>query len=73
MAMIRQRFELGVSYRTEAAIVAIARFRANDQIHIGYSYDLPSGAVSAVRAGGHEVTLSYDFRYKNYTQNPRFF
>lgn len=73
MARYLNRFELGCSYRTQTAVVALARFRATDQVHIGYSYDLPSGAAQVLNAGGHEVTLSYDFRYKNYAQNPRFF
>lgn len=73
MAMVEQRMEFGFSYRTNQAVVVLGRFRATDQIHIGYAYDVASGLLAKASAGSHEVTLSYDCRYKTYTQNPRFF
>ena len=73
MALVEQRMEFGFSYRTNQAIVVLGRFRATDQIHIGYAYDVASGLLAKASAGSHEVTLSYDCRYKTYTQNPRFF
>lgn len=67
------RVEAGFSYRSAETIVFMGRFGLTDQLRVGYAYDMGSGVVAQVASGSHEVTLSYDFRYKTLTQNPRFF
>ena len=73
MALFMQRAELGVSYRSNDAVVLLGRFRATDQWNVGYAYDVAPGLLRRGTSGSHEVTLSYDCKYKTYTQNPRFF
>lgn len=64
---------IGVSYRTEDAIVGLVQFRFTDQIIFGYSFDQSISELQTYNNGSHEVFLRYDFRYKIRSFDPRFF
>ena len=70
---INNKLGLGVSYRTQDAIVGMLQIHINDQIIFGYSYDKTISALQKYNNGSHELFLRYDFRYKVKTTNPRFF
>jgi len=64
---------LGMSYRSNDAVVAMAQFRINKQFTVGYSYDFTTSQLSNYTNGSHEISLRYDLNYKVKVANPRFF
>ncbi len=64
----------GASYRTNEAVSMTFEYQINDQIRIGYSYDIPTSVLRQYTRGTHEITLAYDFRYnKKNIKTPRYF
>ncbi len=63
----------GISYRSQDAILFLARFNISKQFQIGYSYDFTLNALSLASKGSHEITLQYDIKYRSRASNPRFF
>lgn len=55
------KFNLGVSYRTNDAVVLILGFKFKNQYHIGYSYDITTSSLKNHSSGSHEIMLGYDF------------
>lgn len=70
---IDNTFGIGVSYRTQDAVVGLIQFHATEQIIIGYSYDHSISKLQQYNNGSHELFLRYDFRYKVKAFDPRFF
>lgn len=64
---------VGVSYRTQDAIVGVLQVRITDQFIFGYSFDQSISELQQYNNGSHEVFLRYDFRYKVKSFDPRFF
>tara|TARA_R110001592_G_scaffold17138_1_gene72668 strand:- start:7516 stop:8436 length:921 start_codon:yes stop_codon:yes gene_type:complete len=64
---------VGVSYRTQDAIVGMVQLHLTDQIIFGYSYDHTVSKLQTYNNGSHELFLRYDFRYKVKVFDPRFF
>ena len=71
--IVKDRFWTGVSYRTKDAIIGMFEVMANDQIRIGYSYDLSISDLSPYEKGSHEIMLQYEFGFRILTHNPRYF
>lgn len=62
MADWRKVFSVGLSYRYQNSLVALAEFNVN-QLTIGYAYDYNISQLSKVSSGSHEILLKYVFRY----------
>jgi len=73
VADIDDMIGIGISYRTQDAIVGMLQFQVNDQIIVGYSYDHTTSDLQQFDNGSHEIFLRYDFRYKVKAIDPRFF
>lgn len=71
--LIQNRFWTGITYRTNNEIVAMAGWQASPQLRVAYSFDYPTGDLSHLNSGSHELSLQFDFGYKINTVNPRFF
>lgn len=54
------KFSLGVSYRTQDAIVLLLGFKFKEQFHLGYSYDITTTPLKQYSGGSHEIMLGYD-------------
>jgi len=52
---------VGVSYRSEDAIVGLLSLQLTPQLRFGYSYDLTQTDIADYSSGTHEVMLGYDF------------
>lgn len=65
----------GLNYRHNASIGFIAQYKLNQQIKLGYAFDLGmSGLLRSASYGTHEVVLSYDMNFsKSSVASPRFF
>jgi type IX secretion system PorP/SprF family membrane protein len=73
-AIMYERFWVGVSYRVTDALIGFVKVRVDDQLHIGYSYDLNNSRLKSYNKGTHEIYISYDFAYKNRRiLSPRYF
>ncbi len=71
--LIQNRFWTGLTYRTNSEIIAMAGWQASPQLRVAYSFDYPTGDLSNLNSGSHELSLQFDFGYKINTVNPRFF
>ncbi len=60
--ILKERLELGVSYRSSSTLVAMAQVKIN-QLRIGYAYDYALGKPSVINTS-HEIMLRYDFKFK---------
>lgn len=65
-------FEVGVSYRTQEAIIGLFEMSVSDQFAFMYSFGMPISELAKNTFGSHELSLKYNFLYKSNTQNPRF-
>ncbi|WP_452601074.1 PorP/SprF family type IX secretion system membrane protein [Pontimicrobium sp. MEBiC06410] len=75
--LIKDRIELGLGYRLEDAISALASFRVTPNLRIGYSYDYTTSNLGNFNSGSHEIFVLFDvdlFGLKGgYDRSPRFF
>lgn len=72
--LINEKLTLGVAYRWDAAMSAMAGFQVNDSWFIGYGYDLETTKLGNYNSGSHEIFLRYEL-FQNYDRviSPRFF
>lgn len=67
------RFTLGVAYRWEDSISALAGVQVLENLNIGYAYDLTTSDFRNYNSGTHEVFLQYDIFKQTKLKSPRFF
>ena len=69
-----EKLTLGVAYRWDAAVSALAGFQVTDGLYIGYGYDLETTELKKYSSGSHEVFLRFEL-FKRYSKmvTPRFF
>lgn len=60
-ALFRDRFWLGVGYRTGDAVVGMLEYQVNATFRVGYAYDMTTSALRRYNGGSHEVMLGIDF------------
>ncbi|SFD17693.1 PorP/SprF family type IX secretion system membrane protein [Flavobacterium phragmitis] len=72
--MFFEKLTLGVAYRWDAAVSAMAGFQITDGLYIGYGYDNETTNLRNYNSGSHEIFLRYEF-FKNNGKitTPRFF
>jgi len=74
--LLYDKLELGVSYRLEDAISALANFRISQKLRIGYAYDYTTSNLGDFSSGSHEVFILFDIDLLglgSYDTSPRFF
>lgn len=72
--LIDERFTLGLAYRWNAAISALAGFKVSDRLTIGYGYDKETTRLANFNSGSHELFLQFDlFKINQQIDTPRFF
>lgn len=72
--LFNEKFSLGVAWRWDAAVSAMAGFQVTRGMFIGYAYDMETTRLANYNSGSHEVFLRFEL-FKNYSQavSPRFF
>ncbi|XLS28561.1 type IX secretion system membrane protein PorP/SprF [Flavobacteriaceae bacterium M23B6Z8] len=60
-AILFNKFELGVGYRTSESIVGMFNLKLTQQTRIGYAYDYTLNNLGDFGSGSHEVFLLFDF------------
>ncbi len=72
--LLRERVWFGVLYRLGNGVGALAQYQFNEQLRVGYGFDLTTTRIGAYNAGTHEVMISYDLKFtKGRTISPRYF
>lgn len=73
--LFNEKFSVGVAYRWDAAVSAMAGFQVGEGINIGYAYDYDTQKIGNYNSGSHEVFLRFDlFNSSKYRLvMPRFF
>ncbi|MBL4746267.1 MAG: type IX secretion system membrane protein PorP/SprF [Flavobacteriaceae bacterium] len=71
--LIHNRLTLGVAYRWDDAVSALAGIQVNQGLFIGYGYDYTTSELKNVSNGSHELMLRFDFVRKGRIKSPRFF
>lgn len=67
-------FTLGLAYRWNAAVSALAGFQVSSKWFIGYSYDMATTEVTNFSYGSHEIFLRFElFKKHEGVTSPRFF
>lgn len=55
---------VGVSYRSEDAIVGMIELQLTPQLRLGYSYDMVQSDIKDFAPASHEIMLGYDFGHE---------
>ncbi|NNE32608.1 MAG: type IX secretion system membrane protein PorP/SprF [Winogradskyella sp.] len=75
--LLNQKLELGLGYRVDDAISALANFKIRPDLRIGYAYDYTTSNLGDFSSGSHEIFILFDvdlFGFKGgYDRSPRFF
>jgi type IX secretion system PorP/SprF family membrane protein len=64
--------DIGVSYRTEEAVIGMIEIRAGKQLSFMYSFGAPISPILKHTLGSHELGVKYTFLFKTLIENPRF-
>jgi len=69
------KIETGLSYRISGALSALAAFRINRNVLVGYSYDKETGYIGNFTGGSSELFIRYEILPKTIKTifKPRFF
>lgn len=73
-ALIRERLWLGLGYRSNADIMAMAGIHITPALLLSYSYDYQVTGINKHSGGSHEICLSYLLNYHGKKiMSPRYF
>jgi type IX secretion system PorP/SprF family membrane protein len=74
MAIYKDRFWFGFTYRTNDSFDAIVQYHFDSGMRIGYAYDFTITELARATSGSHEIMIGYDFnRLVKGIYNPRYF
>lgn len=72
--LLRERIWFGAMYRYGNGFGIMAQYQVNEQLRVGYAFDMTTTRMGAYNAGTHELMLGYDFQFtKGRTISPRYF
>jgi len=71
--IFRERYTVGVTYRTSQSFAALIQIYFTRQFSFGYSYDYSFNALQGFSNGSHEILLQYEFGFNIRSSNPRYF
>lgn len=73
-ALINNGLILGLAYRLDAAVSAMAGFQLNENMMVGYAYDYETTDLGNYNNGSHEIFLRFELGTRLRSKvNPRFF
>ena len=75
MLYIRERVGIGLSHRIGDSFSGLLEVFLTPSLRLGYAYDYTLTPLRDYNSGTHEITLGYDFWYKDRSRihSPRFF
>ena len=70
---LKERLWLGISFRSGYGTVFLTQFQINENLKIGYSYDIGKNKIGTAGKGSHEIMIGYDINmYGAKVLMPRF-
>ncbi|NRD20648.1 type IX secretion system membrane protein PorP/SprF [Winogradskyella eckloniae] len=69
----QKKLTLGLAWRWDDSVSALAGFQVTPGMFIGYSYDMTSTGLNNYNSGTHEVTLRFEVKRLGRILSPRFF
>jgi type IX secretion system PorP/SprF family membrane protein len=64
----------GASYRTDDAVLGMAEVQVNDNLRLGYAYDITISPLKYYNNGSHELMIRYEFgKIGNKVKSTRYF
>ncbi|HLO58049.1 MAG TPA: PorP/SprF family type IX secretion system membrane protein [Bacteroidales bacterium] len=66
-------FEIGASYRSSKAVIALVDIKLNYQIKLGVAYEYGMSEINNYNRNSFEVALEYNFGYRIKSSNPTVF
>lgn len=71
--LFNDKLTLGLAWRWDDSIAALAGFQVSEEIFIGYGYDLTTSDLSNYNSGTHELILRFEIKKLGRILSPRFF
>ncbi|WP_299162488.1 type IX secretion system membrane protein PorP/SprF [uncultured Tenacibaculum sp.] len=71
--LFNEKFTTGLAWRWGDSISALLGFQTNQNLYIGFAYDLTSSNYSNYNSGTYELMLRYDIFREQAMKSPRFF
>lgn len=72
--LFSEKITVGVAYRWDSAVSAMAGFQITDGLFAGYAYDAETTKLATYNSGSHEIFLRFElFKKYNRVVAPRFF
>lgn len=72
-ALIKDKLTLGLAWRWDDSISALAGFQISEGLLVGYAYDLTTTNLSNYNSGTHEIMLRFELQKARRLLSPRFF
>lgn len=72
-ALFNEKLTLGVAYRWDDSVSALAGFQITPGMFVGYGYDLTTTGLSNYNSGTHEIMLRFEIQKVGRILSPRFF
>lgn len=72
-ALFNDKLTLGLAWRWDDSISALAGFQVTDGMFIGYGYDLTTSDLNNYNSGTHEIILRLEVKKIGRILSPRFF
>lgn len=72
--LFKDKLWIGSFYRLKSSLGGIFQYQLNQQLKIGYAFDMMTNELSHYNSGTHEIMILYDFIFtKDKIQHPRYF
>jgi len=74
--LFNNKFEVGLGYRLQDAVIAMANFKISKSLKVGYAYDYTTSNLGRYNSGSHEIFLLFDVDFMGvsaFDRSPRFF
>ena len=72
MARLSEGFSMGLSYRTNEALILLLQVKFAERLSLMYSFGLPMNQLITYTYGSHEIGLKFNFKYNTKLSNPRY-
>lgn len=69
----QKNFTLGLAWRWDDSVSALAGLQVTPGMFVGYSYDMTTTGLSNYNSGTHEITLRFEVKRLGRILSPRFF
>jgi type IX secretion system PorP/SprF family membrane protein len=74
-ALLKNIVWVGVTFKYDNSINALAEFKLNDQFKIGFAYDIVNSSIARITPGTYEISLNYRYlkKHQHRVMSPRYF